>query len=152
MSKGLEALERLGAEKLARGELIRNDDKVENYIQSIKQDLEMLEIIKANFGVRLYDLVIRDLSIMPDNKDLIKLKDLLEGKFLNQAKEYYAKKVMDYASIILKKPTKDESRKRLQTNLEKMIQADATGKDDEWASAVHDLFKMIDDIYDEKSL
>ncbi len=39
----LEALERLGAEKLARGELIRNDDKIENYIQSIKQDLEEKE-------------------------------------------------------------------------------------------------------------
>ena len=47
----LEALERLGAEKLARGELIRNDNKVENYIQSIKQDLEVLEIIKANKNI-----------------------------------------------------------------------------------------------------
>lgn len=48
--------------------------------------------------------------------------------------------------------SKDEARKRLQTDLENMIQADATGNDDEWASAVHDLFKMIDDIYAEKSL
>ncbi len=46
--------------------------------------------------------------------------------------------------------TKDEARKRLQTNLEKMIQADATGNDTEWTTAVHDLFKMIDDIYKEK--
>lgn len=43
MSKSLEALERLGAEKLARGELIRNDSKVEPYINCIKQDLEAYE-------------------------------------------------------------------------------------------------------------
>ena len=43
---GLEVLEKLGAEKLARGELIRNDDKVETYITQIKKDLKALEIIK----------------------------------------------------------------------------------------------------------
>ena len=32
-----EALERLGAEKLARGELIRNDNKVEPYILTLKE-------------------------------------------------------------------------------------------------------------------
>lgn len=41
-----EALERLGAEKLARGQLIRNDDKVEIYINCIKQDLERLEKVE----------------------------------------------------------------------------------------------------------
>lgn len=45
---------------------------------------------------------------------------------------------------------KDEARKRLHTNLLKMIQADATGNETEWTDAVHDLFKMIDDIYQEK--
>ena len=48
--------------------------------------------------------------------------------------------------------TKDEARKRLHTNLLKMIQADATGNETEWTDAVRDLFKMIDDIYQEKSL
>lgn len=38
-SKALECLERLGAEKLARGQLIRNDDKVEPYLNTIKQAL-----------------------------------------------------------------------------------------------------------------
>lgn len=41
-----EALERLGAEKLARGELIRNDNKVEPYIKCIEQDLDRLEKLK----------------------------------------------------------------------------------------------------------
>ena len=38
-SEALECLERIGAEKLARGELIRNDDKVEPYLNTIKQAL-----------------------------------------------------------------------------------------------------------------
>ena len=38
-SEALECLERIGAEKLARGELIRNDDKVEPYLDTIKQAL-----------------------------------------------------------------------------------------------------------------
>lgn len=38
-SEALECLERIGAEKLARGELIRNDDKVEPYYNTIKQAL-----------------------------------------------------------------------------------------------------------------
>lgn len=41
-----EALERLGAEKLARGPLIRNDDKVEPYVNCIKQDLSRLEKVE----------------------------------------------------------------------------------------------------------
>ena len=41
-----EALERLGAEKLARGELIRNDSKVEPYIECINKDLERLEALE----------------------------------------------------------------------------------------------------------
>lgn len=41
-----EALERLGAEKLARGELIRNDSKVEPYIECINKDLERLEVLE----------------------------------------------------------------------------------------------------------
>ena len=52
-SEALECLERIGAEKLARGELIRNDDKVEPYFNTIKQALlkaqkehKALEIIK----------------------------------------------------------------------------------------------------------
>ena len=51
--EALECLERIGAEKLARGELIRNDDKVEPYLNTIKQALlkaqkehKALEIIK----------------------------------------------------------------------------------------------------------
>ena len=38
-SEALECVERIGAEKLARGELIRNDDKVEPYLNTIKQAL-----------------------------------------------------------------------------------------------------------------
>ena len=38
-SEALECLERIGAEKLARGELIRNDNKLEPYISTIKQAL-----------------------------------------------------------------------------------------------------------------
>lgn len=38
-SEALKCLERIGAEKLARGELIRNDDKVEPYLNTIKQAL-----------------------------------------------------------------------------------------------------------------
>lgn len=38
-SEALECLEKLGAEKLARGELIRNDDEVEPYLNTIKQAL-----------------------------------------------------------------------------------------------------------------
>lgn len=38
-SEALECLERIGAEKLARGELIRNDNKLEPYIDTIKQAL-----------------------------------------------------------------------------------------------------------------
>lgn len=45
-SKSLEALERLGSEKLARGEFIRNDSKVEPYIDTIKQDLERKETLE----------------------------------------------------------------------------------------------------------
>lgn len=37
MSKYQEALERLGAEKLARGELIRNDSKVEPYLSTLQE-------------------------------------------------------------------------------------------------------------------
>ena len=51
--EGKEALERLGAEKLARGELIRNDDKVEPYINCIKQDLVRLkELEEENESLR----------------------------------------------------------------------------------------------------
>lgn len=46
MSKGLDALERIGAEKLSRGELIRNDNKVEPYYKTIEKELKALEIIK----------------------------------------------------------------------------------------------------------
>jgi hypothetical protein len=45
MTKELEALERIGAEKLARGELIRNDDRLEPYITILKQALQRLEAI-----------------------------------------------------------------------------------------------------------
>ena len=46
MSKGLDALERIGAEKLSRGELIRNDNKVEPYYKTIEKELKAFDIIK----------------------------------------------------------------------------------------------------------
>lgn len=56
MSKGLEALERIGAEKLARGELIRNDSKVEPYYETIEKELKALEIIRNKFVMTGYIL------------------------------------------------------------------------------------------------
>lgn len=48
-SEALECLERLGAEKLARGQLIRNDDKIDPYINTIKQALIKAQEQKKNF-------------------------------------------------------------------------------------------------------
>ena len=48
-SEALKCLERIGAEKLARGELIRNDDKVEPYLNTIKQALLKSQEQEAKF-------------------------------------------------------------------------------------------------------
>lgn len=73
MSKELEALEQIGAEKLARGELIRNDDKLEPYIGIIKQALQRLESIdnaKPSEALKELELVenwIRDRELESSN-------------------------------------------------------------------------------------
>ena len=98
MNKSLEALERLGAERLARGELIRNDSKVEAYIQTIKQDLERLEQLeKENIefaneisylkeelesGEDLYKMVLGKKQILESqNQELRELVDCLQTDY-----------------------------------------------------------------------
>lgn len=109
---GKEALERLGAEKLARGELIRNDNKVEPYINCIKQDLDKLEKLeKENLYLKeqnegLQDIVkidkqidIRLLKILKENIKLKKVIKILkrqnEGQTISQEEYELLKEVCE---------------------------------------------------------
>lgn len=63
-----EALERLGAEKLARGELIRNDSKVEPYIECINKDLERLEALE-NENKEYFEIITKQAYLL-NNKHI----------------------------------------------------------------------------------
>lgn len=93
-----EALERLGAEKLARGELIRNDSKVEPYIECIKQDLERLEALEKenkelNDVIEKYNhLNIQSFFIRDREREEIKqLKKIIKENFCYSPNALYDK-------------------------------------------------------------
>lgn len=61
-SEALECLDKLGAEKLSRGELIRNDDKVEPYINTIKQALLKVEKEHNSINLLMQELDCKDFA------------------------------------------------------------------------------------------
>lgn len=86
-----EALERLGAEKLARGELIRNDSKVEPYIECINKDLERLEMLEKEnkkwreiVGCDLCEALGREI-LLEENEKLKKVLKILTQKIVIKA-------------------------------------------------------------------
>ena len=95
MEKEFEALEKIGAEKLARGELVRNDNKLEPYMAILKQALIELKSIKeADPSEALKKLdIIRHLEIGFDkNGNAISLNDTSELKTIEKALTTKSKK------------------------------------------------------------
>ncbi len=101
--KGLDALERIGAEKLARGELIRNDSKVEPYYETIEKELKAFDVIKENFDIEVividdycYIEITSKICVMSKTQRAIKInsenKNKVEalkgfGKYLKYSKQ-----------------------------------------------------------------
>ena len=84
-SEALDCLEKLGAEKLARGELIRNDSKVEPYINTIKQAL-----LKAQEQEKVLD-VIKEKKININNfqTSLIVMSNFTYTYYINNSRDYH---------------------------------------------------------------
>lgn len=87
-SEALECLERIGAEKLARGELIRNDDKVETYFNTIKQALLKAQEPKQYVDeLKLVEKKLKALEILKQN---VKVSiDYGEEKDISMALVFY---------------------------------------------------------------
>ena len=58
----------------------KNIQEMTKALVTVGNAVIILDIIKKQFGVRLYNLVMKDLAIVKDDADLIMLKDYLEGK------------------------------------------------------------------------
>lgn len=80
-NKYQEALERIGAEKLARGELIRNDSKVEPYL-NILQELVDKETPKKPNKLKefiTFDGIVYKIAKCPNCKGNNKVREYVSG-------------------------------------------------------------------------
>lgn len=119
MSKYQEALERLGAEKLARGELIRNDSKVEPYLLILQELVDKetkYQVLEEELGIDLLTLfkVLKDGIEVGNDKMRVSVKGckLVYREEDNEYAfiyDYYLIKLKDYGKYWwLEKPKEKE--------------------------------------------
>ena len=97
MEKEIEALEKIGAEKLARGELIRNDDKLEPYIAILKQALTELKAIKEAKPSEAMEKLEEIINYYTEPQ-----YDVCESSYPNEFKDMWEKELNTIKQALLK--------------------------------------------------